>query len=114
MRRYFVYTHSIHTNTKNINTQTLTHTHIQSKNTKHTHTHTHSTHVSPGDLGVDLGGHVSRAVLLLQLGVVGGQPGLQGGALLVELLGQRQSLLQVLLALRHLVRRGHATTQGGT
>lgn len=64
----------------------------------------HVTHIGPPNLGIDVSRHVSAAVLLLQLSVAGGQPLPQGGALLLELLRQRQSLLQVLLALRYLQR----------
>lgn len=64
------------------------------------------THIGPCDLSIDVSRHVSAAVLLLQLSLVGGQPLLQGGALLLELLRQRQSFFQVLLALRYLEREG--------
>lgn len=61
-----------------------------------------ATHVSPCNLSINVSRHVSTAVLLLQLGLVRGQPVLQSSALFLELLRQRQSFLQVLLALSDL------------
>lgn len=62
------------------------------------------THIRPCNLSIDVSRHVPAAVLLLQLSFTGGQPLLQAGALLLELLRQRQGFLQVLLALCHLER----------
>lgn len=59
-------------------------------------------HISPCDLSVDVGRHVVTAVLLLQLSLVGVQPLLQGAAVLLELLRQRQSFFQILLSLFYL------------
>lgn len=60
------------------------------------------THFRPCNLSINVSRHVPAAILLLQLSFAGGQPLLQGGALLLELLRQRQGFLQVLLALRYL------------
>lgn len=60
------------------------------------------THISPSDLSINFRWHVPTAVLLLELSLAGGQPLLQGGALFLELLRQRQSFFQILLALCYL------------
>lgn len=60
------------------------------------------THIRPRNLSIDVSRHVPAAVLLLQLSFAGGQPLLQGAALLLELLRQRQGFLQVLFPLCYL------------
>lgn len=64
-----------------------------------------SAHISPCDLSIYVGWHVSTAVLLLERSLIRAQPLLQGRALLCELLRQRQGLFQVLLPLRYLKKR---------
>lgn len=63
------------------------------------------TNISPSDLSLDVSRHVSTAVLLLELSFISAQPFLQGGALFMELLRQRQGFFQVLFALSNLWRQ---------